>query len=735
MSEVTAGIPARLRAVAARHQLDTPGAWMPVLGRGHAQAGRYAARWALNMARPPRATPGLHLGPWAVLWAMKLFVLLFAGTFVSGVVTAALTNPLAFVLLPVQHPIGGLLFVAAWLTVAVKLGGGKPRPAAEPPAWWSEQNLMGALHTAGLAKSMPPGVAWLRRYGPPRVEHAETGEVLTETVTVGLPAGITASAVASRTEHLEQSLGLRAGSLRVDQLRDAAAGVVTFRVDYPTAGRDKPRTSHLASAERVDVTKPLIVGRDRRGRDTTVPLTGIGVALVGGMTGSGKTTHLQALAGAYALDPRTRIYLADGKGALDDWGPLKPSCESFVLASEPNADERFLSLLRDVQALVDQRNAKGGKHPPALLILEELTAFRSRFKDRPHLLREVDARLTTITQTCRATNLTVVIAAQRPSAEAMPTDARAQAGVRVAMRVAQNVDVAMVLGDEAPAVGNPLTFGKGEAVLRVYGSADVHARLDYLTAAQWKAVCARAKALRAPQDAPGPQGTPQEAARAAQNGADTTQGAPATPIPPSDHGVYSTPVLQAIRTAVDDAPNGLAPEELHARLAALDPAALGLDVASATPAALTRQLWRDYALRPSADGYYLRGAVLDAIRSYDHEWRHGTRRAAVATRTPAELLMAAASVVLGSETGLTSGELYDALPGDKRPDSRDQMVTALRDHGLRVTAKVVRRPGRTPAKVYTAEAVHDLLMGLGYDPGLPGPTPDPNRVTELVTGA
>ncbi len=359
-----------------------------------------------------------------------------------------------------------------------------PRRKPKAPDWWSESSLTGALRSAGLIR----GDAMLSRVGAP--SHSEDGTA----VAFHLPAGVTVTAVKAKREAIAAYLRVRLDMLDIDQRPTDPASVCRIRVRVPVdlAPRVAPAAAALAGITDDAIIETswrvgVPVGRDDQGRTVAVPTYDVGAVLVGGRTGSGKTTLLRLIAIHYALDPDALVFLADGKGSVDDWGPLRDRCSAFVMVQRPDASEAFLALLRDVAALIADRNGKGGRHwPGVLVLLEEFAAFRAGLT-KAHR-DEMDRLITRIVQTCRSANVLVVIAAQRPSANAMSTDMRAQAGVGVCLPVSSATDAEMVLG-HPPTLALPKE--PGDAIVRTdKGEAVVHC--DRLTDAQWCALCERA---------------------------------------------------------------------------------------------------------------------------------------------------------------------------------------------------------------------------------------------------
>lgn len=379
--------------------------------------------------------------------------------------------------------IGGVLWWTDWFqtgkTRKPKTEKAKGTPTASTGGLWhTDAGLAAAFADAGLLRAGKDGepAPIPRREGRPDVDDYGT------TVRVRLPRGIRYSQVEAARESLAAALDQPVHLVTISQLRTDAAGVARIRVSHPYE-----RTIRVHDVPEGETWRdPLVIGRDRRGRDVTLPTYDVGQVLVGGRTGSGKTHFLRLLASHYAADPDADLYIVDGKGSTDDWGPIRSRCKRLLFIHDDNPAQRFTDLLEHVQAVVTDRNRRGGRDwPGTLVILEEFSSLLASLD--PLEKKETERAVTRLVQTCRSANVMVVIAAQRPSASTMDTNTRAQAAVSVALAMKSPTDITMVLG-HTPQMELP--DEPGEAILVVPGKDDVFIDLDTIPDGDWEDLCA-----------------------------------------------------------------------------------------------------------------------------------------------------------------------------------------------------------------------------------------------------
>jgi DNA segregation ATPase FtsK/SpoIIIE-like protein len=191
----------------------------------------------------------------------------------------------------------------------------------------------------------------------------------------------------------------------------------------------------LAGAEQVSLWRPIPVGVDEDGTEVGVSLPERNL-LAGGEPGSGKSTIVQLLIAAAALDPSVQLTLFDPKLVeLAVWqacgrlvGPSVDQAIDVLKQLIAELDDRYLHLLANRARKVTE----GDGLPLCLLVVEEL-AFYTNGPDRKAaqafavLLRDFVAR-------GRAAGMVTVATTQKPSADVVPTYLRDLFGFRWALR-------------------------------------------------------------------------------------------------------------------------------------------------------------------------------------------------------------------------------------------------------------------------------------------------------------
>jgi hypothetical protein len=254
-----------------------------------------------------------------------------------------------------------------------------------------------------------------------------------EQLRVRVPAGAQVPDLEAESERIAAFLDAREVRVTREPENARHTRVVVIRRD-PLAD-PTPIPWPLANAGELSLWRPIPVGVDEDGTEVTIVLPERNL-LEGGEPGSGKSTIVQLLIAAAALDPSAKLTLLDPKLVeLAVWqgcGRLVgPSVEQAIevlkqLISE--LDDRYLTLLANRARKV----TPGDGLALQLLVVEEL-AFYTNGPDRKAsaafsvLLRDFVAR-------GRAAGMVTVATTQKPSADVVPTFLRDLFGFRWALR-------------------------------------------------------------------------------------------------------------------------------------------------------------------------------------------------------------------------------------------------------------------------------------------------------------
>ena len=321
-----------------------------------------------------------------------------------------------------------------------------------------------------------------------------------EQLRVRLPAGAQVPDLENASERLAAFLGVREVRVSRDPANARYARVVVLRRD-PLADPN-PIPWPLANADHCSLWQPIPVGEDEDGNQVTVTLPERNL-LDAGEPGAGKSTVVQLLIAAAALDPSVVLTLFDPKLVeLAVWqgcahrlvGPNVDDAIDVLKALIGELDDRYLTLLANRARKV----APGDGLPLHLVVVEEL-AFYTNGPDRKAsaafsvLLRDFVAR-------GRAAGMVTVTTTQKPSADVVPTYLRDLFGFRWALRCSTPDASDTILGRGWASQGYSAASidptARGVGLLLQEGGVPVRLRACYLDDLELADLARRAEHLR-----------------------------------------------------------------------------------------------------------------------------------------------------------------------------------------------------------------------------------------------
>jgi DNA segregation ATPase FtsK/SpoIIIE, S-DNA-T family len=332
---------------------------------------------------------------------------------------------------------------------------------------------------------------------------------------IDLPHGVTAEEVTERRIKLASGLRRQTGAVwpEVDHAQHAGR-LVLWVGDQPFSKAKQPAWP-LARTGQADIFKPLPYGFDQRGRLVSINLM-FSNLLCGSIPRQGKTFAVRVLALVASLDPTVELHIGELKGT-GDLGGLEPCCHRY--ASGPGDDatlDLVMASIREVYGYLDTRAgtikglpralcpenkvtpalAADRRHKlwPVLLIVDEVQElFDSEHRD------DAERMLTAIIKRGPALGIMLILATQRPDAKSLPAAISSNVGIRLALRVMDQLANDMILGTSSYKAGIRATQltddDKGIAILRD-GGVTKTVRSAYLDAVQVEKIARRARQIR-----------------------------------------------------------------------------------------------------------------------------------------------------------------------------------------------------------------------------------------------
>jgi DNA segregation ATPase FtsK/SpoIIIE, S-DNA-T family len=352
---------------------------------------------------------------------------------------------------PIERSYAAAVTAAAglWLAAATRLGPLR-RPllalllvgmlAAGVP-WWTHRRRRAKVRVTRAMTTWAEDAAAADLDGA-RLQHVDVAPDGQQwTARLLLPKGKTLADALARVPKLESALGLRPRAIRVEEDPTLARRVILRVVTRDPHTRPLPMPELVG---RPTITRPVLVAVYETGEPLRVNLLRKH-ALFGGATGSGKSTLLNAFLATLAPAPDVLLWGIDFAGgtALIPW----QACFGRVATTPTEAR----AVLADACRVIEVRNRWLVHHgrdawqptpdAPALVVpVDELAELVEQLPDAATSLDSI-ARLG------RKTAVTLLVATQRPTQEALGGGAlRAQLTVRVCLRVTEPADGELILG-------------------------------------------------------------------------------------------------------------------------------------------------------------------------------------------------------------------------------------------------------------------------------------------------
>jgi hypothetical protein len=201
--------------------------------------------------------------------------------------------------------------------------------------------------------------------------------------------------------------------------------------------------------------------------------------LIGGTTGSGKSEALNVL--LYGLvnfysAKELRLLLVDPKGTELLGFSNAPHLEGVISWDDTDALALLKIAVVEMQSRYEKLRESGTRSiaeynlkvseidrlPWWLVVLDEYADLTSD----PSMKKEIEGELKRLAQKARAAGIHVIIATQKPSAEVISTNLRANLPAQLALRVKSSTESRVIMDDS----GAEMLNGKGDSYLKAGGS-------------------------------------------------------------------------------------------------------------------------------------------------------------------------------------------------------------------------------------------------------------------------
>ena len=264
---------------------------------------------------------------------------------------------------------------------------------------------------------------------------------------IHLRGGQTATDALHRLPAIESALGTRSGAGRIepDPVRADRAYLRILDRDPHAEPVPWPGTTTTT------ITAPVDLGVFEDATPVLLDLLRKHV-LLGGATGAGKSGLLNVILAALTACPDVLVWGVDLKNGMElqPWAP----CLDRLATTPAQADALLQDAVRVLEDRAEQLAAAGDRvweptpdRPALVIVIDE-------YAELAETTRDALAAADSIARRGRAPAVTLIVATQRPTQQAMGSGAvRSQMEIRICMRVKERRDVDLVLGQGSLAAG------------------------------------------------------------------------------------------------------------------------------------------------------------------------------------------------------------------------------------------------------------------------------------------
>jgi S-DNA-T family DNA segregation ATPase FtsK/SpoIIIE len=207
----------------------------------------------------------------------------------------------------------------------------------------------------------------------------------------------------------------------------------------------------------IDNKLSCFLGKDLSGRDIFLDIASSPHVLISGSTGSGKSTLINVII-SNLLRNNVQTFLVDLKG-IDFF--------EYAIFDNITLYNSYDGALSIIKYLYDKMNCiynsilsgaiKRNEFEPSVLIIDEFADLIMH-----DLTGELNRDLLRLIQKCRAASIHVILATQRPSADILTGNIKANMPVRIACRTSSSINSRIIL----ESIGAEKLLGRGDALIR-----------------------------------------------------------------------------------------------------------------------------------------------------------------------------------------------------------------------------------------------------------------------------
>ncbi|WP_309050044.1 hypothetical protein [Streptomyces sp.] len=274
--------------------------------------------------------------------------------------------------------------------------------------------------------------------------------------TLKLPSGVTAPRVIAARDALAEALNVEASWLDVRQAGHPNRITLWIATSDPFA---EARVSPLVEApERQDVwNRGIPIGFNRRGEVVYLKLKHV-MALLGGMSRTGKGMLLRSIICGLGLDPRVNIRLAAGAKPGEHIG-YAPVCATFFGRRAGRLDllldAELVEAYRREEFLEDQGRAKLSENdleqfPLEIVIIDESQEYT---QNAGALSPDIVAKIERLAGFAAALNIVVLLVTQDPDRNTVPRKFKSNSAVRIATKTGSPTQTNAILKEGATGNG------------------------------------------------------------------------------------------------------------------------------------------------------------------------------------------------------------------------------------------------------------------------------------------